>query len=191
MIYKLDFLKIDKDALEKESKIFKYAPINYDKLLKLKMNKCDSSNKMTNFLDENDFDWWVNQDTWKASNNADKDMQLNIPETSRILSMFKNILDTDNISANFFTQQKNTEVKTHIDVGTSCAINFIIHGNSTPICFENVGTYFYKNALLDVSKRHSVPLQIKSDRLVFKLRIIDLSFEESYRKIIHFFKKSG
>ena len=45
----------------------------------------------------------------------------------------------------------------HVDVGTPCAINFIIKGEETPVVFEEEGTFFYKNALLNVSKKHIMP----------------------------------
>ena len=105
-----------------------------------------------------------------------------------ILTLFKGVLETDNIEANFFTQQEGTEVKTHVDVGTPCAINFIISGAATPIIFEEGGTHYYQNALLDVSKRHSVPKQVETERLLFKLRILDHTFEEAQKKIIEFFE---
>ena len=111
-----------------------------------------------------------------------------MPEASRILNLFRDVLETDNIEANFFTQQKDTEVKTHVDVGTPCAINFIIRGDVTPIVFEEGRPHYYNNALLDVSKRHSVPRQLETERLVFKLRILDQSFEEAQKKIINFFE---
>ena len=75
-------------------------------------------------------------------------------------------------------------MKAHVDVGTPCAINFIIHGNATPIIFGDDDIYHYENALLDVSKKHSVPIQVDTERLVFKLRILDVSFEEARSKLI-------
>ena len=189
-IHKLDFIKVDHVQLERESLICDYVPINRVTLKRLQMDKSNSSHKkkFSDYLDKEDKDWWMRQDTWQSSINADADMLKSMPEAARILSMFKSVLDTDNIEANFFTQQKDTEVKAHIDVGTPCAINFIIHGGATPIIFDEGGTHFYTNALLDVSKRHSVPLQLETERLVFKLRILDKTFEEAQEKIINFFK---
>ena len=99
-------------------------------------------------------------------------MLFKMPETTRILAHFKEKLQTENIEANFFTQEQGTSVKMHVDVGTPCAINFIIKGEETPIIFEDEGTFFYKNALLNVSKKHMVPKQETTDRMLFKLRIL-------------------
>jgi hypothetical protein len=189
-IHKLEYIKVDKMQLERESKICDYVPINRVTLKRLQMDKSNSSygKKFSDYLDKEDKDWWMKQDTWQSSINADAEMLKSMPEVARILSMFKAALATDNIEANFFTQQKDTEVKAHIDVGTPCAINFIINGNATPIIFDESGTHFYTNALLDVSKRHSVPMQLDTERLVFKLRILDLTFNEAQKKIIDFFE---
>ena len=190
MIHKLDYLTIDRDQLERESAICDYVPINRVTLRRLKMDKDNSSygSKFSDYLDKEDKDWWLRQDTWQSSINADEDKLRFMPEASRILNLFRGVLETDNIEANFFTQQKDTEVKAHVDVGTPCAINFIIRGGATPIVFEESGTHYYNNALLDVSKRHSVPIQVETERLVFKLRILDHSFEEAQKKIIKFFE---
>ena len=189
-IHKLDYLTIDRDQLERESAICDYVPINRVTLKRLQMDKSNNSygSKFSDYLDKEDKEWWMRQDTWQSSVNADADKLRFMPEASRILNMFRKVLETDNIEANFFTQQRDTEVKAHVDVGTPCAINFIIRGDATPIVFEESGTHFYKNALLDVSKRHSVPLQLETERLVFKLRILDQSFEEAQKKIIKFFE---
>ena len=190
MIHKLDYLTINHDQLERESEVCDYVPINRVTLRRLQMDKTNNSygKKFSDYLDKEDKDWWMRQDSWQSSINADEDKLKDMPEASRILNLFRGVLETDAIEANFFTQQKDTEVKTHVDVGTPCAINFIIRGDATPIVFEEAGTHFSKNALLDVSKRHSVPLQLETERLVFKLRILDQNFEEAQKKIIEFFE---
>ena len=190
MIHNLDYIKVNKPMLEKESTVCDYLPINRVTLKRLQMDKTNKSygSKFSDYLDKEDKEWWMRQDTWQSSVNADEDKLKLMPEASRILNLFKEVLETDNIEANFFTQKKDTEVKTHVDVGTPCAINFIIRGDATPIVFEESGTHFYRNALLDVSKRHSVPLQLETERLLFKLRILDQSFEEAREKIINYFE---
>ena len=190
MIHNLDYIKVNKPMLEKESTVCDYLPINRVTLKRLQMDKTNKSygSKFSDYLDKEDKEWWMRQDTWQSSVNADEDKLKLMPEASRILNLFKEVLETDNIEANFFTQKKDTEVKTHVDVGTPCAINFIIRGDATPIVFEESGTHFYRNALLDVSKRHSVPLQLETERLLFKLRILDQSFEEAREKIITYFE---
>lgn len=189
-VHLLNYIDVDREQLEQESKICNFVPINRVTLRRIKMDKSNDSygNKFSDYLNDEDKDWWLRQDTWQSSINVDDDMLDKMPETTRILSLFKSVLQTHNIEANFFTQKKDTEVKTHVDVGTPCAINFIIHGDATPIVFEDAGTFFYKNALLDVSKKHSVPRQLETERLVFKLRILDTPYEEAREKIIEFFE---
>lgn len=189
-VHLLNYIDVDREQLEQESKICNFVPINRVTLRRIKMDKSNDSygNKFSDYLNDEDKDWWLRQDTWQSSINVDDDMLDKMPETTRILGLFKSVLQTHNIEANFFTQKKDTEVKTHVDVGTPCAINFIIHGDATPIVFEDAGTFFYKNALLDVSKKHSVPRQLETERLVFKLRILDTPYEEAREKIIEFFE---
>ena len=183
-IQDIDFT-INKEMLIEESKICDYVPINRVTLRRVKMGSYAETKgkKFSDFLNKEDKDWWLKQNTWKSIMNADAEMLFKMPETTRILAHFKEKLQTENIEANFFTQEQGTSVKMHVDVGTPCAINFIIKGEETPIIFEDEGTFFYKNALLNVSKKHMVPKQETTDRMLFKLRILDLTFDEAKERI--------
>ena len=183
-IHNIDF-DINKEMLIEESKVCDYVPINRVTLRRVKMGSYAETKgkKFSDFLNEEDKDWWLKQDTWQSSMNADAEMLFKMPETTRILSYFKSKLQTENIEANFFTQKQGTSVKMHVDVGTPCAINFIIKGEETPIVFEEEGTFFYKTALLNVSKKHMVPEQETTDRMLFKLRILDLNFDEAKERL--------
>ena len=182
-IHDIDF-NIDKDKLIEESNHCQFVPINRVTLKRVQLGSYDAKGKkFSDYLNKEDKDWWMRQDTWQSSMNADAEMLFKMPETTRILSYFKSKLQTENIEANFFTQKQGTSVKMHVDVGTPCAINFIIKGEETPIVFEEEGTFFYKTALLNVSKKHMVPEQETTDRMLFKLRILDLNFDEAKERL--------
>ena len=186
MLYEIK-LDVDLEKLEQESTVCDFVPINRITLRRLQIDKNNNSygSKFYDFVNKDDKEWWLKQQTWHSTVNADEDILTHMPETARILSMFKTILDTDNIEVNFLTQKHNTDVKPHTDVGTPCAINFIIKGSATPIVFDDAGKeFFYKSALLDVSKTHSVPVQEDTERLLLKFRLMDLSFEDAREKLV-------
>lgn len=107
-IHKLDYLTIDRDQLERESAICDYVPINRVTLKRLQMDKSNSSygSKFSDYLDKEDKEWWMRQDTWQSSINADADKLRFMPEASRILNMFRKVLETDSIEANFLHNKK-------------------------------------------------------------------------------------
>ena len=183
-------LNVDKDQLIKESKLCDYVPVNRLVLRKVKNRGYKTTNKIPDYVNEADKEWWWKQRSWQTSVPADSIKLEEMPETCRITSLFQDIIGSNNIEPNFFTQQKNTEVKMHKDVGIKCAINFILQGKETPIEFEDYGKFYYQNALLDITQKHSVPLQIGVDRLVFKLRILDKDYTECREKIYNFFQKN-
>lgn len=177
-IYHINF-DIDKDMLIEESNHCQFVPINSVTLRHIQRG----GKRFSDYLKTEDKNWWRRQDSWQASTNADNELLAKMPETARILSIFKERLKTNEIEANFLTQKVGTNVKMHADVGTACAINFLLKGDETPIMFEEDGTFYYKNALLNVSKKHMVPEQRSTDRMLFKLRILNMPFEEVREKI--------
>ena len=93
----------------------------------------------------------------------------------------------------YIIQPAETNLPTHKDKGTQCALNYVVEGTA-PIIFHeecerqkefpydwNEGKYFkrvnYKKALINVQKFHSVPISDK-DRILFKLSIFDKDFFE-------------
>jgi len=132
------------------------------------------------FIDK-DTNWWRDQKSWNTGYKLKNENINDLPESQRLTNLFKRIVKTENIKPNFFTQTKGTEVKTHIDVGTLCAINFMIKGGETPVRFDDADSVIvekYTVALLDVSRNHSVPVQTGEDRLLFKLRFTHNKYEE-------------
>lgn len=175
----------DKDQLIKESQLFDYKPINTETLNNI--YGVSENNDDLSFIN-NDKVWWRDQDSWNTSYQL-KEENSNLIESMRLTKLFKNIVGTDNIKPNFFTQTMGTEVKTHIDVGTLCAINFIIKGGETPVMFDGIGQDTYMVALLNVNENHSVPVQKNEDRLLFKLRFTSNKYNEVKQSIQNYLEK--
>lgn len=103
-------------------------------------------------------------------------------EQLRIVQRFEEILESP-VKAIYTTQRPNKELFWHTDPEElKCAINFVIFGNESPVTFED-GDFTYDCALLDVSKVHMVRSQ-PVKRILFKLCIEELTFEETREKII-------
>lgn len=81
----------------------------------------------------------------------------------------------------FYWLLPNSKIPEHVDNGTLCSLNFIFSENAAPINIEGK-EYFYKQALLDTSKPHSVN-NGKEERVMFKLSIHDQSYEQLLSKI--------
>lgn len=185
-IFKLN-IAYDKEQLTKESKLYEYKPINTETLSNLYSvsEEEDRNDKDDLSFLNNDKVWWKEQESWNTTYKL-KDNNSHRPESKRLRDLFKNIVGTDNVKPSFFTQTIGTHVPTHIDVGTLCAINFIISGGETPVEFEGLGKEFYTVALLNVSENHSVPIQTGEDRLLFKLRFTHNTFQEVKDAIVKY-----
>ena len=92
---------------------------------------------------------------------------------------FEEILGAD-IKPRFYIQQKGFTLPFHRDRGTTCAINFVLSSSSDPIEFRD-SSYTYKKAIIDVTQEHQVTAS-SEDRVLFKLSIFDVSFDEIVRR---------
>ena len=79
-IHNIDF-DINKEMLIEESKVCDYVPINRVTLRRVKMGSYAETKgkKFSDFLNEEDKDWWLKQDTWQSSMNADAEMLFKMP----------------------------------------------------------------------------------------------------------------
>ena len=99
---------------------------------------------------------------------------------ARVLTRdFEEILDT-NIKPRFYIQERGFTLPFHRDRGTTCAINFVLSDTSDPIEFRD-RSYTYKSAIIDVTREHQVTATT-GDRVLFKMSIFDLSFDEVVRR---------
>ena len=180
-IYKFN-ISFDKDKLIKESQAFNYEKI--DTAVIAKNRKSGDFNKRS-FIKENMklIRWLNSQTSWSISSKI-KNNNIKIEECKRIFKIFTDIFGTEGLEYYFLTQKKETEVKHHTDPDISCAINIIISGKETPIDFKDYGKENYKIALLNVKKIHGVPIQKGKDRVIFKIRFTNHSYEQVRDKLI-------
>jgi len=103
-------------------------------------------------------------------------------EIKRVVDFFEEKLGVGVLPI-FTTQRPNKELFMHTDPKEmKCAINFVISGNTSPITFKDGGDFFYESAVVNVSEMHCVKPQ-KEKRILFKLCINDLTFEEVKGKL--------
>lgn len=84
----------------------------------------------------------------------------------------------------FYILEGGSILPPHIDLGTQCAINFLLGDDDTlaPVSFSSGNSYSYKTALLNTSIEHGVT-NGPNDRIIFKLSIMNEPFESVKQKI--------
>ena len=88
----------------------------------------------------------------------------------------------------FYVLKANTILFPHTDQDTTCSINFLLSDGAAPVRFgEN--EYYYKTALLNTTRTHSVDKNPK-DRILFKLSIKEECFDIVKQKIINTISRS-
>jgi hypothetical protein len=80
------------------------------------------------------------------------------------------------IKPRFYYQKAGYSLPFHKDRGTMCSINFVLSEERDMISFKDYDI-FYNIAVLDTQVEHAV-LNPKADRLLFKLSITDLNFDD-------------
>ena len=105
----------------------------------------------------------------------------------------------------FYLLEANSYLKTHIDYGTKCSLNFIIDGGQSPVTFEDEMelmpdpnsrfSYLYTSCLFNTSKPHGVSND-GPKRILFKISIFDKEYDEVRVKIKqksggHFYNQLG
>lgn len=88
----------------------------------------------------------------------------------------------------FYVLQANTILFPHTDQDTTCSINFLLSDGAAPVRFGD-NEYYYKTALLNTTRTHSVDKNPK-DRILFKLSIKDEGFDIVKQKIINTISRS-
>lgn len=92
--------------------------------------------------------------------------------------------------ARYYWLKPNRQLWWHTDAETKCAINYVLNENTASVQFSATGDdlkgpppekfyeYFYKSAILDVTKYHSVSNNHSVPRILFKISIFDKSYDE-------------
>ena len=173
-------IKFDKNKLLKESSLVRYNAINVKNLERYRRLGFIGKNDSISY-DVEDKNWFNNQKDWKISSKVEDNPNT---ESYRLHEMFKDVLKVDNLEPRFLTQKRGTNAHYHIDGETKCAINFLVRGGQTPISFKNVGNFFYDVALINTHHLHSVPEQKGNDRVLFKLRINQMTYDNAKEKLI-------
>jgi hypothetical protein len=101
--------------------------------------------------------------------------KVNSGYAQEIADYFLKLTNSKDIRPRFYIQEIGSSIDWHTDRNTLCSINFVLSGNEDPISFT-YGTEFYNIALLNTQKEHAV-LNIKSERLLFKLSIFDICYD--------------
>ena len=94
----------------------------------------------------------------------------------KISQYWANYLKSNSCKPRFYNLEKGASLGFHKDRGTLCSINYVLSGKNGGIVFED-GIIVYECALLNTQSLHSVPSQ-NENRILFKVSIFDLSFEQ-------------
>jgi len=103
---------------------------------------------------------------------------------SKIAADFESILETK-IEPRYYIQRKGMKLPFHCDRGTMCAINLILNDSPDAIEFrvdDKIYTHHYQTALIDTQTEHQV-VTVKSDRILYKLSMKQMSFREAREKL--------
>ena len=91
------------------------------------------------------------------------------------------------VDGRFYRTEPNITLPPHVDGSasrperTQCSLNFIINDNNGEVTFYDKGketSYTYKQALLDVTQVHSVKNNDNTDRILFRISIFHVCFDE-------------
>jgi hypothetical protein len=104
-------------------------------------------------------------------------------EDTPYIKTIKQDLGIPNAKPRFYTLEKNASLPEHVDLNTKCSINVILSETDVaPIIIEDI-EYQYTQCLLNTQRRHYV-VNGPTERVLFKLSILDMEFEEVYQNIL-------
>ena len=135
-----------------------------------------------NIMSDNEKDFDVYKD--HRYTDWDKDWEMNWKILRIEHEYFTKIMEDLNIQADprFYVLEPNTYLLPHVDNGTLCCVNMII-GAKSPEPINILGKdYSYTQALIDVSKEHSVR-NGPEQRILLKFSIKNKTFEEVENEI--------
>lgn len=209
-LYRFNY-EYDKEQLLKEFHIMNnnedktdYWIINTDVLYTVANGRedIDVDNIFPNYHDIEDKEKWDNLTGWRIRSlplgqdyNKSELYLSECKEMKRMADELTRVVGSEggNLMIPYFlTQEENSEVPIHIDMGFSCAINMIIEGGETPVYFRDddgtISEYNYENALLNVcGKFHGVPEQQDKRRVLLKFRIVDVNYYDAMNRLKEYF----
>ena len=110
---------------------------------------------------------------WKVIRNEDMTSKIVTDFTYKIQRMFSM---HGKVDGRFYKLDANQYLAPHMDNKTQCCLNFILNDNPAPITIQDI-PYTYKQALINTRMSHSVR-NGNTDRILFKISIFDLAFDE-------------
>jgi len=111
--------------------------------------------------------FWYNTDTWLKTIVENISV---LPEIKRL----QNVFESDIVYV--YKQLANSSLPKHRDWDVITSVNILLSDDVAPITFD-YGDEFYKNALIDVSQKHSVKAHTE-DRLLLKYAWHTKSFSD-------------
>ena len=91
------------------------------------------------------------------------------------------LIQSNDIHVRYYIQFAGGDLGMHKDYGTKCGINILLSENSGPVVYED-GEHYYTCALLNTQEDHAVPAY-EADRLLYKISVMDLEYEEVYERL--------
>ncbi len=96
----------------------------------------------------------------------------------QVSEQIRKMIGSNDCRPRFYRQNRGFNLRFHKDRDTQCSINFVLSGKEDEVSFEKFSMP-YSIALLNTSEYHAVT-DLKSDRVLFKISIFDLSYQEVY-----------
>tara|TARA_Y100001954_G_C15781621_1_gene590139 strand:+ start:645 stop:1706 length:1062 start_codon:yes stop_codon:yes gene_type:complete len=100
---------------------------------------------------------------------------------SKVSKRVREIFKDKPIKLSFFKQKSGVELPTHTDRGHEVSFNIVLSEKRSPITFNEVGDVEYEQALINVSKKHSVKKH-SDERLLMKYLVYDIQFDEAVKR---------
>ena len=117
-----------------------------------------------------------NSITYKELRGFIEEFKITKIDDTEYIKKIKKDFSIPNAKPRFYTLKENTFLPNHIDNNTKCSINVLLSDENAPITIEGID-FLYDQCLLNTQKIHSVK-NTQKERILFKLSIFDLSFEE-------------
>lgn len=100
----------------------------------------------------------------------------------QVSEQIRKMIGSNDCRPRFYKQNRGFNLGFHKDRDTQCSINFVLTGKEDEVSFEQFSIP-YSVALLNTSEYHAVT-DLTSDRVLFKISIFDLSYQEVYNILL-------
>ena len=122
---------------------------------------------------KDDKSWFSYQPDWMTLTIDDR---APFPELSKLYDYISEVYGFSPI-CKFFKLNKDVEIPAHKDMGHKACINVVLSDDPAPVKYKDYGEVVYKNAILNVMKRHSV--NPGPERKMIKFQLGDIFYKEA------------